>query len=204
VAAGVPEAAGRAAAGGAEPGKEVLTVEAEPIGTSRLVLLPLRVEHAGEMAVVLGDPALHAFIGGAPLGPEDLRARYSRLAAGSPDPAVAWCNWVIQLRDADCLVGTVQATIGSGPPPTAEVSWVIGTPWQGRGIATEAAQALVGWLAQHQVRAVIAHIHPGHVASAAVAAAAGLRPTGFWQEGERRWQLVLPPQERQEGSPSDE
>jgi RimJ/RimL family protein N-acetyltransferase len=182
----------------------VSPVQAEPVGTSRLTLLPLRPGHAGEMAGVLADPALHAFIGGAPLAPQELRARYERLAAGSPDPAVSWCNWVIQLREPGCLAGTVQATIASGPLLTAEVAWVVGTPWQGQGIATEAARALVGWLAQHHVRAVIAHIHPGHVASAAVAAAAGLRPTGFWQEGERRWHLVLPPQERQEGSPSDE
>jgi RimJ/RimL family protein N-acetyltransferase len=182
----------------------VSAVEAELVSTGRLVLLPLRPEHAAEMAGVLADPALHGFIGGAPLSEQELRARYERLAAGSPDPAVSWCNWVIQLRDQSCLVGTVQATIAWGPPATAEVAWVVGTPWQGQGIATEAARALVGWLAQRQIRAVIAHIHPGHVRSAAVAAAAGLRPTDHWQDGERRWELVLPPQERQEGSPSDE
>ena len=178
--------------------------EAEPVGTSRLILLPLRPEHAGEMAGVLGDPALHAFIGGAPLAPQELRARYELLAAGSPDPAVSWCNWVIRLRDSGSLAGTVQATIASGPPLTAEIGWVVGTPWQGQGIATEAARALVGWLAQRQILAVIAHIHPGHVRSAAVAAAAGLRPTDHWLDVERRWELVLPPQERQEESPSDE
>jgi hypothetical protein len=37
----------------------------------------------------------------------------------------------------------------------------------------------------------------------AVAAAAGLCPTDQWQDGEGRWELVLPPQE-QEGSPSYE
>ena len=156
------------------------------------------------MAGVLADPALHEFIGGAPLAPPELRARYEGLAAGSPDPAVSWCNWVIRVRDAGCLAGTVQATIALGPPLTAEVAWVVGPPWQGRGIATEAARALVGWLGRQQVRVVIAHIHPGHVPSAAVAAAAGLRPTDFWQDGERRWQLVLPPLQKQEGSPSDE
>jgi RimJ/RimL family protein N-acetyltransferase len=181
----------------------VSAVEAEPVGTSRLILLPLRPEHAGEMAGVLADPALHEFIGGAPLGPQQLRARYERLAAGSPDPAVSWCNWVIRLRDPGSLAGTVQATIAGTQDPVAEIAWVVGTPWQGRGIATEAARALVGWLGRHQVRAVMAHIHPGHVASAAVAAAAGLRPTDHWQDGERRWELVLP-QERQEGSPSHE
>ena len=100
-----------------------------------------------------------------------------------------------------CLADTVQATIDASPEATAEVAWVVGTPWQGRGFATEAARALVGWLGRHQVQAVIAHIHPGHVPSAAVAA--GLSPTDHWQDGERRWELVLPPQE-QEGSPSYE
>lgn len=178
-------------------------VEAEPISTGRLILLPLRPEHAAEMAGVLADPALHEFIGGAPLPRKELRARYERLAAGPTDPAVSWCNWVIQVRDPSCLAGTVQATIAGASELTAEVAWVVGTPWQGRGIATEAARALVAWLGRRQVRAVIAHIHPGHVPSAAVAAAAGLCPTDQWQDGERRWELVLPPQE-QEGSPSYE
>jgi RimJ/RimL family protein N-acetyltransferase len=181
----------------------VSRLEAEPVGTSRLILLPLRPEHAGEMAGVLGDPVLHAFIGGAPLSPPELRARYERLAAGSPDPEVSWCNWVIQVRDPGCLAGTVQATIAGAPAPTAEVAWVVGTAWQGQGIATEAARALVGWLGRRRIRAVIAHIHPGHVASAAVAAAAGFSPADQWQDGERRWVLVLPPQE-QEGTPSYE
>ena len=68
-------------------------VRAEMISTARLDLLPLRVEHAAEMAEVLKDPALHAFTGGAPHLPEALVARYERLVAGSPDPAVAWLNW---------------------------------------------------------------------------------------------------------------
>jgi RimJ/RimL family protein N-acetyltransferase len=168
-------------------------IEAEPVGTGRLILLPLRPEHADELAVVLADPALHAFIGGAPLGPQELRARYERLAAGSPDPAESWCNWVIRLRDTGCLAGTVQATIGAAPALTAEVAWVVGTGWQGQGIASDAARALVAWLGQRSVRTVVAHIHPGHAASAAVAAAAGLSATDQWQHGERRWELVLPP-----------
>jgi RimJ/RimL family protein N-acetyltransferase len=163
-------------------------IAAEPIRTGRLTLLPLRVEHAEEMAAALADPDLHAFIGGAPLSPPDLRARYERLVAGSPDAAVSWCNWVIQVRDPGCLAGTVQATI-SADGPTAEVAWVVGTPWQGQGIATEAARALVAWLGQQSVPAVIAHIHPDHRASAAVATAAGLTPTDERHDGEVRWQL---------------
>ncbi|MGW9194275.1 GNAT family N-acetyltransferase [Micromonospora chersina] len=164
----------------------------DTIHSQRLVLLPLRVAHADEMAAVLADPQLHAFIGGAPADPQALRVRYARLVAGSPDPAVDWFNWVIRLADEACLVGTVQATV-SGPlgERTAEVAWVVGTPWQGRGIATEATRALVGWLQRHGVRTVIAHIHPEHRASAAVAAAAGLAPTDGRHEGEVRWLRVI-------------
>lgn len=167
-------------------------LEPETVRTARLALLPLRVEHAGEMAEVLSDPALHAFTGGAPDTAQSLRARYERWVAGSPDPAQSWCNWAIELSDAGCLTGTVQATItGDDRGATAEIAWVVGTPWQRRGIATEAARGLVGWLRRQPVHTVVAHIHPGHEASAAVAAAAGLDPTGRWHDGEIRWQLAL-------------
>jgi RimJ/RimL family protein N-acetyltransferase len=109
--------------------------------------------------------------------------------AGSPDPEVAWCNWVVELRDQGCLVGTVQAT--GTADGRAEVSWVVGTPWQRQGIAVEAALGLVNWLGAQGVRTVVAHIHPGHRASARVAAAAGLTATDQWQDGEVRWELEL-------------
>ncbi|MFI8892100.1 GNAT family N-acetyltransferase [Streptomyces paradoxus] len=168
------------------------TLAAQDIGTRRLDLLPLRVEHAEEMAAVLSDPALHSFIGGTPDTPQALRSRYRRLTAGSPDPAVSWLNWVIRLRDESCLTGTVQATVGpSGHGTVAEVAWMVGAPWQGRGIAVEAARGLVDWLGGQPVHVVVAHIHPGHRASAAVATAAGLTPTDAWHDGEVRWQRSI-------------
>ncbi|WP_171166971.1 GNAT family N-acetyltransferase [Streptomyces sp. I05A-00742] len=168
------------------------TLVPRTIDTDRLTLLPLSVEHADEMAEALSDPGLHAFIGGAPAAAQDLRTRYARLVAGSPDPAVAWCNWVIRLRDEACLTGTVQATVTEGDQGReTEISWVVGTPWQRRDIATEAARGLVAWLGEHGVRTVVAHIHPDHTASAAVAAATGLASTGQWHEGEIKWQLAV-------------
>lgn len=165
-------------------------VSADTIRTTHLDLLPLRIEHAEEMAEVLSDPALHTFIGGTPDGPEALRARYERLVVGSPDPAVSWCNWVLGLREEGCLVGTVQATVVG---QRAEIAWVLGARWQGRGLAKEAARGLVEWLAARSVRTVLAHIHPGHHASAAVAEAAGLSPTGTVHGGEARWELTVRP-----------
>ncbi|GGO50593.1 acetyltransferase [Streptomyces daqingensis] len=158
--------------------------------TERLVLRPLRAAHATEMAEVLSDPELYSFIGGAPPSVRTLRSRYERWEAGSPDPAELWCNWVLEARDDSRLTGTVQATVTrhDDGTRTAEIAWVVGTPWQGWGIATEAARALVAWLRGQRVTRIVAHVHPRHPASEAVAAAAGLSPTDDRQDGEVRWE----------------
>ncbi|MEV7600576.1 GNAT family N-acetyltransferase [Kitasatospora sp. NPDC089797] len=159
--------------------------------SERLDLLPLAPEHADELAAALADPALHAFTGGRPATPEEQRARCARLAAGSPDPAEVWGNWVLRLRADAALVGYVQATVR---PATAEaeLAWVVGTPWQRCGLATEAARALLAHLAATGTTTVLAHIHPDHHASARIARALGLHPTPHRQDGEIRWQATLP------------
>jgi RimJ/RimL family protein N-acetyltransferase len=137
--------------------------------TGRLTMLPLQVEHAAEMVGVLADPPTV----------EALEDRYRRQLAGPGRADEHWLNWVIQYDDH--LVGYVQATVTGR---TAEIAWVIGTAYQGHGYAKEAAAALVNWLDQERV---IAHIHPGHTASAAVAAAAGLTRTDQLDDGEYLW-----------------
>ena len=106
-------------------------VTSELIPALRLDLVPLRAEHADEMATVLADPELYIFTGGSPPTLQELRARYERWTAGSPDPAESWCNWVIQLHSPRCLAGTVQATISTSGRPAAEVAWVVGTRGNG-------------------------------------------------------------------------
>ena len=59
--------------------------------------------------------------------------------------------------------------------------------WQGHGIATEAARALVGWLRGHEVTALMATIHPGNTASAMVARRIGLVPTDDLVDDETVW-----------------
>lgn len=174
--------------GGTMDRMEGMRGNSSEIHTERLVLEPLTVEHADELARVLDDPALHTFIGGQPETADELRARYARWSAGSPEPKVRWRNWAVRLADANCLVGTVQATIQG---ETAEVAWVVGTRWQGRGIATEAARGLLGWLSDEGVRTVVAHVHPDNLASARVVRSLGLRPNGREQDGEAEWALTL-------------
>jgi RimJ/RimL family protein N-acetyltransferase len=154
--------------------------------TQRLRLVPLTVSDADEMVGVLAGSALYVFTGGTAPGAEELRARYGRLVAGrSPDGTQIWHNWIVRTL-AGTAVGTIQATVVDRGA-RAEVAWVTGEQHWGRGYATEAATAVIGWLAETGVSEVLAHIHPGHSASQAVAWRAGLRPADVISNGEQRW-----------------
>jgi RimJ/RimL family protein N-acetyltransferase len=155
--------------------------------TPRLRLTPVGEADAAELAVALADERLHEYIGGRPLTEPELRAQYRRWAAGPPDPAETWLNWVVRLRDTGAAAGTVQATVRPDAGPAADVAWVIGVPWQGRGLAGEAAGALAAWLGDGGVTVLRACIYPGHRASERVAERLGLAPTGELADGERVW-----------------
>jgi RimJ/RimL family protein N-acetyltransferase len=155
----------------------------------RLDLEPLAVAHVDELAPLLDDTSLHEFTGGAPLPPAALAARFARLAARrSPDGDQLWGNWVMRVRATGAAAGMVQVTLPAGGPDAgpAEVAWVVVRAAQGHGYAKEAARSLVAVL-QEAGWTVVAHIHPGHLASQRVACAAGLSPTTDLRDGEIRW-----------------
>ena len=164
---------------------------APPLDTARLLLVPLTMVDADEMAVVLGNPRMHEFTGGRPLPADELRERYVRLAVGrSADGTERWCNWIVRSRPGGEAVGCIQATIpaqgGSG-----HLAWEIGVPWQGRGFASEAAAEVSGWLLAAGVTSFTAHIHPDHAASSRVAARLGLAPTSEVIDGEVVWRRLV-------------
>lgn len=162
---------------------------ATPLGSRRVILEPLRIDHAEEMAPLLNDPALHTFIGGEPATIDELRRRYTRICAGrSEDGSQCWLNWVVRRHDDAEAVGFVQATVTQQDELlSAEVAWMIGTEQQHRGFAQEAAELMVGWLREEGPASIVAYIHPDHRASAAVARRIGLTPTGHLHDGEVRW-----------------
>ena len=163
-------------------------MDAGVITTERLSLTPLRPGDADELAEVLADPRLHEFIGGRPDTLEELRARHTAMLADPGRPDEVWRNWVVRRRADAQAVGTVQATLYRREAGwRADIAWVVGVPYQGHGYAAEAASALVAWLADRDVGEVVAHIHPDHAASAAVARRAGLQPTGELVDGEVVW-----------------
>jgi RimJ/RimL family protein N-acetyltransferase len=159
------------------------------IDTRHLMLEPLRVEHADEMLLVLGDRDLYEYTGGEPPSLDELRARYARQVAGhSSDDAYGWLNWVVRERKNRVVVGTVQSTLVlEQGQPLAELGWIVAPAHQRHGVATEAAGAMLGWLGGHGVVAFVAHIHPGHAASTGLAMRLGLTATGVVVDGETRW-----------------
>jgi RimJ/RimL family protein N-acetyltransferase len=157
----------------------------ERLLTPRLELVPVVADDAEELTEVFADERLYVFLASHPTTTEELRARFDRLAAArmTDKEGTAQRNWTVRRRSDGRAVGMLQAAF-SDRGRAAEIAWAVGVPWQGQGIASEAARAVVGWLERRGGTAITAHIHPGHHASAKVATRAGLRPTGEYRDHE--------------------
>jgi len=163
---------------------------APPLATERLTLEPLRVAHADEMAEVLDDERLHEFIGGAPRPLEELRDRYREQVRGwSLSNTDRWLNWVVRELASGAAVGGMQATLRvEAGEVVAELAWVLGIAFQGRGYAREAAASMIAWLRDEGADRLFADIDPGHAASQGVARSLGLTRSGEpGEEGSERW-----------------
>lgn len=162
---------------------------ADGIETERLRLTPLAPDDADALFPVLDDESLHAFTGGRPDTIEELRARL--LAWGSersPDGREGWLNWLVRSAEDRRVLGTTQATVEREHGGLrAAVAWTIGSAEQGRGVGSEAARAIVGWLIGEGVTTVESYVHPEHDASAGVARNAGLVATDETVDGEVVW-----------------
>ena len=158
------------------------------IGTERLELRPIYRDDARSLFRVLSDPALYEYTGGSPPASVDVLSEFyaSRETRRSPDGTELWFNWILRLRDSGLCIGYVQATVA---PALADVAWVVGTPWQGSGYASEAAKAVVEWLGALGVTRIRAKINPRHIASQKVAIHAGLQRTSEVSEDEEVWIL---------------
>jgi len=157
------------------------------IVTARLELIPLTEADADDLFPVLDDPELGRFTGeDPPADVEVLRARFASWSARrSPDGDELWLNWAVRRLEDGEAVGYVQATVGDRD---AAIAWVVGTPFQRRGFATEAGAALVGWLrAALEIPLITGCIHPDNIASQIAAGRIGLRPTDRWYDGEVVW-----------------
>ena len=160
--------------------------------SERLDFLPINRSYAPAMYAVLNDLELYEFTGGQPpANVEELSVRYEGWESRrAPDGSELWLNWVLREREDVDLIGWLQAGVAVDH---ATMAWVIGSRWQGRGFASEAAVRLVEWLVDLGVSDIRASIHPGHVASIRVAERAGLARSDLVSDvhGEAVWRVRL-------------
>jgi RimJ/RimL family protein N-acetyltransferase len=162
----------------------------EQVATGRFFLEPLSAIHAAEMVGVLADQSLYGFTGGEPPTGDELERRYAAQCVGqSSDGSQWWLNWVIRSKSSGLAIGFVQATVHrESADLRADISWVVAPEVQGKGAATEAACAMIGWLRLHGVSKFAAFIHPKHGASMTVAKRLAFAPTSTIENGEVRWE----------------
>jgi RimJ/RimL family protein N-acetyltransferase len=159
-------------------------VVAEELVTSRLMLTPLEVADAADMAEVLSDPALYAHTGGSPPTVEELQGRYRRQLEGPWPDGQVWLNWVVRLPSKE-PIGYIQVTVTD---QGADLAWVIATHQQRHGYASEATRGVAQWLGHQGIGRLTAHVAPGHTGSERVAARVGMNPSGSFDDaGEQIW-----------------
>jgi len=108
--------------------------------TERLVIEPLAPEHATGLFAALDDLRVGTHIGGPDVTTlEALERRIAALLSAAPD-GEEWRNWVV--RHDGIIVGRLEATLHDD---IAEVAYVFGPAWWGRGFATEGAR----WMVDH-------------------------------------------------------
>ncbi|WP_232488635.1 GNAT family N-acetyltransferase [Brevibacterium antiquum] len=152
-----------------------------------VTLRPLCVGDAAEMAVVLSHPVLYRYTGGQPPSEADLKRLYVIQNRGGPaDRSEMRLNDIVTVGDDQQAVGFVQATLPADQR-SAEISWVIGRPWQGLGYAGRAALLLTDDLRTRGVEQIIAHFHPDHEASQRIAERLGMTESDVVVDGETRW-----------------
>jgi [ribosomal protein S5]-alanine N-acetyltransferase len=111
------------------------------------ILRPLVVAHADDLFPILQDLELWRFTEHEP--PKtltNLRERYARLESRrSPDGKDLWLNWALERREDGQPVGFVQATVHP-EVDEAEIAYVVGRSFWGRGLATDAVSTMLGFL----------------------------------------------------------
>jgi RimJ/RimL family protein N-acetyltransferase len=158
--------------------------------TARLVISRMAPDDAAGLHSALAGPDVGRYLGGPDVGDlDDVRRRIARVLAGPDDPDRTWVN--LTLREVEGpVIGRLEATVNPG---WAEVAWVLGAAWWGRGYGTESALWLADYLADvFGVTELWGTVHPDNTASIALMRRLGMseqagpfaRELGSWDPGD--------------------
>ena len=156
-----------------------------PLETQRLLLEPLRPDHASVIYEHLQDERLYQFIPQDP--PASLRAledRYRFLSARrSPDGREAWLNWAVLVRGSGDFAGTIEATLHENLEAT--IAYTVFVSYQRRGFAAEACERLLEHLfGDYGVGVAAAEIDTRNAASIALVESLGFRRVALQKDAD--------------------
>ena len=149
------------------------------IETERLFLRVQTKEDFPAFAAMWADPVVTRYIGGAPLTEEDAWAKFMRIAGHWA--LLGFGFWGIFERESGRRIGEagildVKRDIAPSFHGVPEIGWGLLPEMHGKGYATEAVQAILGWAENHfgKVR-MVCIIAPENTPSLRVAERVGFR-----------------------------
>ena len=148
----------------------------EPILTERLRLRRSLPEDAEAISAYRSDPDVHRWQGWEHTDPESIRDEIREMADRSPGDPGGWVQLSVEDRETGRLVGDVGLSPAEGEPGVIKVGYTIDPAFQGRGFATEAVAALVGYAFERLGADVVrAYASADNVPSIRVAENIGMR-----------------------------
>jgi len=145
--------------------------------TERLILRPHRVADFEACAALWADPEVVRYIGGVPSTREQSWGRLLRYSGSWH--MLGFGFWAIEERLSGTFIGEAgflegRRAMTPSIEGTLETGWVLSPSAQGKGYATEALAAMIGWGEQHfPERKMTCIIATEHLASHRVAARLG-------------------------------
>jgi aminoglycoside 6'-N-acetyltransferase len=143
--------------------------------TERLRLRRSVAGDAPAISAYRSDPMVHRWQGWERTDIDGVRAEIEEMAGRAPGEDGGWVQLTVEERGSGDLVGDVGMSPADGEPGVMKVGYTMSPAFQGRGYATEAVRALVGYAFDRLGADVVrAFAHGDNVASHRVAEKAGL------------------------------
>lgn len=146
--------------------------------TARLRLEPCGPQHLDGLNALNSDPQVMRYITGRPETREETQAMIDRVQARWADWGTSWWSFIDSASGEIVGAGCIQY-LGRDPANPLEIGWRLKPSHWGRGLASEAAQAMATFAFDtRQAPLLVSICHPDNQASAKVMQRLGMRYRG--------------------------
>ncbi|HEX5900293.1 MAG TPA: GNAT family protein [Solirubrobacteraceae bacterium] len=166
-----------------------------PIETERLRLRPLHEDDLGALHAIQSREDVCRWLYWGPRSQDEVREALERQIAGLRERPAEGVNLAVEPVATGGLVGHVSLSVGPPEHRQGEIGFLLHPDHQGRGYATEAAEAMLALAFDtYGLHRVVGRLEPRNVASARVLEKLGMRREAHLIENEwvkDEWQSEL-------------